>query len=173
MEIKQLRGKYVKKYFKNFPKRDTDIVVVLENIQYAKNVAAMFRTAVGADVKKIILTGISKTPPFGKGLKKVSRGTENKIGWAYISTTKEAIDNLKKDNYTIIGIELAEVAIPHYDLKKYLKDKKKVCFIVGHEDGGINKNTLNTCDKIVMIPMYGKGASLNVTVSLGIILYSF
>ena len=173
MEIKQLRGKYVKKYFKNFPKRDVSVVVILENIQYAKNVAGMFRTAVGANVNKMILTGISKTPPFGKGLKKVSRGMENKTEWEYISTTKEAIDNLKKDNYTIIGVELAEVAIPHYELKKYLKNKKKVCFIVGHEDGGINRNTLNICDKIVMIPIYGKGASLNVTVSLGIILYSF
>ena len=68
--MKQLRGKEIKKYFKNKPKRDYDVVVVLENIQYAKNVANIFRTSESAGVKKIYLTGISHHPPFGKDLKK-------------------------------------------------------------------------------------------------------
>ncbi|MBU1133081.1 tRNA methyltransferase, partial [Patescibacteria group bacterium] len=157
----------------NFPERKIEITVILENIQYAKNVSAMFRTAAGANVKRMILTGISRTPPFGKGLRKVSRGMEDNITWNYIETSEQAINELRRSGYTIIGVELTKDAIPHYELQKYLKTKKKVCFIVGHEDGGINRNTLNICDKIVMIPIYGKGASLNVTVSLGIILYSF
>ncbi len=135
MEIKQLRRKDVSKYFKDFPKRDIEITVILENIQYAKNVAAMFRTAAGANVKRVILTGISKSPPFGKGLKKVSRGMENKVERVYVDTTEKAIDDLRKEGYIIVGIELSEDSIPHYELKKYLENKKKVCFIVGHEDG--------------------------------------
>ena len=81
MEIKQLRGKNIKKYFKNQEKRSHDIILILENIQYAKNVANIFRTAESAGVSKIFLTGISQRPPLGKGLKKGSRNSENKINY--------------------------------------------------------------------------------------------
>lgn len=94
--LKQLRGKNITKYFKNQPKRGFEIVLVLENIQYAKNVANIFRTAEAAGVKKIILTGISKRPPFGKDLKKVSRGTENNIDYDAKDKTLDVIPDLKK-----------------------------------------------------------------------------
>jgi len=76
--VKQLRGKDVKKYFKHHPGRSKEIILVLENIQYAKNVANLFRTAESAGVSKVILSGISKQPPFGNDLVKVSRNAEKK-----------------------------------------------------------------------------------------------
>ncbi len=171
--MKQLRGKHVKKFFKNRPDRGKEIVLILENVQYAKNVAGIFRTAVGANVSKIILTGISKTPPFGKDLKKVSRGRENNVKWVYNQTTTEVIPSLKEEGFTILAIELSEEAITHSELPEYIKNKDKICFIAGNEDSGVNRTTLELCDKAVMIPMYGKGASLNVTISVGIVLFSF
>lgn len=173
MELKQLRGKEVKKYFKQFPERNHDIVLILENIQYAKNVANIFRTAESAGVKQIFLTGISRKPPFGKGLKKVSRGSENKVDYEYVEDSIDVIDRLKEKNYHIMAIELTDSHVLQPNLKKYLGDKRRVCFVAGNEDSGVNKATLKECDNAVTIPIYGKNPSLNVNVSVGIILYSF
>lgn len=173
IKMKQLRGKEVKKFFKNQPKRDHDIVLILENIQYAKNVANIFRTAESAGVKKIYLTGISQKPPFGKDLKKVSRNAENKVKYEYFDKTLEILPVLKEESYHIIAIELTDNNILLPDLKNYLEDKRKVCFVAGNEDSGVNRTTLEQCDVAVTIPMYGKNPSLNVNVSVGIVLFSF
>ena len=173
METKQLRGKYVKKFFKDLPKRNHDIVLLLENIQYAINVANIFRTAESAGVKSIYLTGISKKPPFGKGLTKVSRGAEDKIRHMYSDKTLDIIPQLKAEGYHLVAIELTDHNILLPDLKEYLKDKQKICFIAGNEDSGVNRTTLEQCDNVVTIPMYGKNASLNVNVSVGVVLFSF
>ena len=173
MEIKQLRGKSIKKYFKNQEKRSHDIILILENIQYAKNVANIFRTAESAGVSKIFLTGISQRPPFGKGLKKVSRNSENKINYEYVEKTLDILPKIREEGYHIIAIELADHNVLLPNLKEYLNDKPKVCFIAGNEDSGVNRTTLGECDIAVTIPMYGKNPSLNVNISVGIVLFSF
>ena len=171
--MKQLRGKEVKKYFKDKPKRNHDIIVILENIQYAINVANIFRTSESAGVKEIYLTGISQRPPFGKGLQKVSRGAEHKVHYQFADKTLDILPKIRSEGYHLMAIELTDTNIPLPDLKEYLKDKHKVCFIAGNEDSGVNKTTLQQCDAAVTIPMYGKNPSLNVNVSTGIILFSF
>ena len=171
--MKQLRGKKVKKYFKDFPKRPQKISLILENIQYAKNVANMFRTAESAGVEKVYLTGISRRPPFGKDLQKVSRWAEHKVAYEYFEKTLDLIPKLKADGWCIIAVELTDASILLGDLEAYIMDKGKICFVLGNEDSGVNRTTLELCDTAVMIPMYGKNASLNVTVSAGIVLFGF
>jgi len=43
--------------------------------------------------------------------------------------------------------------------------------VVGHESEGVSKEVLDLCDGIVELPMFGINKSLNVMVSLGIVLY--
>lgn len=171
--MKQLRKQEVKKLFKTFPKRNKEIYLILENIEYARNVASIFRTAEAAGVRKIILTGISKVPPFGKELQKVSRHKENSVPWEFEQDTGRSINTLKKLGFKIIAIELTDNAISSYDLQKEIAKDTKVCFVAGSEVFGVKKTTLERCDTSVIIPMYGKLASLNVSTSVGIILYSF
>ena len=173
MKAKQLRGKRAIKFFKDLPKRNHDTILLLENVQYAINVANIFRTAESAGIRKIYLTGISQKPPFGKGLIKVSRGAESQVKYEYVDKTLDIIPQLKAEGYHLIAIELTDRNILLPDLKEYLKDKPKVCFIAGNEDSGVNRTTLEQCDNVVTIPMYGKNASLNVNVSVGVVLFSF
>ena len=118
--MQQLRDKEAQKYFDSLPPRKHDIVLILENIQYAKNVANIFRSAESAGVKRIYLTGISQKPPFGKGLRKVSRGSERKIEYEYAKDTLEILPKLKEENYHIMAIEVTDEHIFHSDLKRYL-----------------------------------------------------
>lgn len=168
----KLNRKEAKKAINKVFKRDKEIVLLLENIQYARNVASIFRTADAAGVSKIILTGISKTPPFGKELMQVSRSREKFLRWEYKKTAVEAIADLKKEGYFIVGIELAHNSIILPDLAHFLKSYSKICFVAGSEVFGVNESTMAQCDTSVLIPMYGKGISLNVSVSVGIVLYS-
>ena len=47
-----------------------------------------------------------------------------------------------------------------------------MAFIVGHETTGVSKEALELSDAILEIPMYGVNTSLNVMVSLAIVLWS-
>jgi 23S rRNA (guanosine2251-2'-O)-methyltransferase len=170
--MKQLTKKEIKKFFKKHPKRGKEIVLVLENLQYTRNTAAIFRTADAAGVDKIYLTGITAVPPFKKSYYRVSRGKENTVSWESDEDPQATIQELKKQGYLIIAIELTNKSIPLGNLKSLTHKVDKVCFIAGNEVYGINKKTLALCDAAVYIPMYGKGASLNVMTSVGIVLYS-
>ncbi len=170
--MKQLRGRDVSKHFKKLPAREQDIILVLENIQYAKNVANIFRTAESAGVSKMFLTGISQRPPFGKGLVKVSRGAEEKVLYECFEKTLDILPKLKEEGYYVVAIEVTDSGILLPEIKSELANKTKICLIAGNEDSGVNRTTLELCDTSITIPMYGDNASLNVTVSVGVVLFS-
>lgn len=155
-QIKQLMKKY---------KQPLEIYFILENIQYAKNVASIFRIADALQVKKIYLTGITPTPPFGKQLEKVSRHKEKAVPWEYRKDTGWVINHLNKLQVPTIAVELTNLAVP---LNKF-EFPHKFALLVGNENYGITRSTLNKVTKAVFIPMFGRGASLNVHVSLAIV----
>jgi 23S rRNA (guanosine2251-2'-O)-methyltransferase len=170
--MKQLTPKELKKFFKNQFSRNKEIVLLLENIQYERNTASIFRTADAAGVKKIYLTGVSKTPPFDESLEHVSRRKEGTVDWEYQKNAYFVLQNLKKQGFITIAVEITTQSLPLEKLKPIANANDKICFVLGSEMFGVTNDTLRNCDESVYIPMYGKGASLNVAVSAGIVLYS-
>ncbi len=147
--------------------------LILDNIRSTHNVGSAFRTADAADVSKIYLTGITPTPldRFGrkqKDIAKVSLGSEDHISYEYFKTTKECIEHLRRKNVQIIGVEQSKNSL---DYKK-IKIDSPTAFIFGNEVNGISKEILEKCDSVIEIPMKGKKESLNVSVSIGIILFN-
>lgn len=166
--MKQLRGVELKRFLKKNKSKNTEIVLMLENIQYAQNVANIFRTADAGGIKKVILSGISQTPPFGKDLKKASRSKEESVIWEYQENLGKAINSYKKQGYQIIAIEITDNAVNYKDFEY----SDKVVLIAGSEVYGVTKNTLEKVDASVFIPMNGKGASLNVTTAIAVVLFN-
>lgn len=171
--MKQLNKKEIKKFLKKPVKRDQQIYLVLENLQYAVNVASIFRVADAAAVKRIYLTGISHKPPFGNDLQKTSRHKEDSVDWVYEDAASSVLSKLKKEGFKIIAIELTDTAKHLFELPEMLENEEKICFVAGSEVFGVNRPTLAECDDSVFIPMYGKGASLNVSHAVAIVLFSF
>ena len=173
--MKALSKKEAKKLFKEIPAREREIVLMLENIQYARNVAGIFRTADAAGVNKMYLTGISQHPPFGKEMKQVSRSKEKSVHWEMVEKDKlpKLIEKMKGFGYYFVALEIADEGQPIENLPKLLKGKDKVVIVAGSEVFGLTKATISMCDAAVYIPMYGRGGSLNVTASVAIALYSF
>jgi tRNA G18 (ribose-2'-O)-methylase SpoU len=143
-----------------------DIVVVLDNIKSMYNVGAIFRTCECAKVKKIILCGITATPPRDK-IYKTSMGTVDLVEWEYFHDTTQAIKKLKDDGYCIMALEQTDNSV-HYKTVGY---PKPLAIILGHEKNGISRKVLNMVDLAVEIPMYGQANSLNVATSAGIIIF--
>jgi len=150
-----------------------EIRIILHNIRSSLNVGAIFRTADGAGVKHIYLTGYTPTPidRFGRNeasLTKTSLGAENLVPWEK-ADIKEVPKSLKMEKYYIVGVEQTEKSINYKDLNP----KNKTVFIFGNEVGGIDEEILKSCDEIIQIPMAGGKESLNVSVAAGIILFNY
>lgn len=145
-----------------------DIYILLDNVLDTYNIGSAFRLADAVGAKKLILCGGTSTPPDHR-IKKASINTTEWVEWEYYETTQEAVLNLKSQipNIKIVAVEQSVKSI-QYDKYKY---KLPICVVVGHESEGVSQEVLEMADGIVEIPMFGVNISLNVVVSLGIILY--
>lgn len=144
------------------------IYIIVDNVLDTYNVGAIFRLADAVAAEKVILCGQTEIPPHHK-IKKASINTTEWVDWEYAETAVSAIQNLKLriQNIQIVAIEQDARSIP-YDKARYTFP---LALVVGHESDGVSKEVLDTCDYIVELPMFGVNVSLNVMVSLGIVLY--
>ena len=144
------------------------IYIVLDNVLDTYNIGAIFRLADAVAAEKVILCGESETPPHTR-IKKASINTTEWVAWSYASSAKEAIDHLRLtiDNLQIVAVEQSPKSVP-YDKFDY---SFPIALVVGHETTGVSPEVLDIADAIVELPMHGVNISLNVMVSLGIVLY--
>ena len=150
-------------------------VLVLHNIRSSHNVGSMFRTADGAGVGRIILSGYTPDHlnPKGKERRdfvKVSLGAEKFIPYTHTKSLSTTLKKLKAEGYTVVAVELTDTAVNLFDYKAP-KDAK-LAVVMGNEVRGISKQSLKHCDVTVMIPMRGKKESLNVGVACGVALFT-
>lgn len=143
------------------------IYIVVDNVLDTYNVGGIFRLADAVAAEKVILCGETETPPSSK-IKKASINTTEWVTWSYAPTAVGALQELKIQNskLKVIAVEQGKGSIP-YDKAKY---SFPIAFVVGHESDGVSKEVLDIADQTVEIPMWGVNKSLNVIVSLGIVL---
>lgn len=160
------------------PKKQ-EIYIVLDNVLDTYNIGSIFRLADAVACKKVYLCGSSEIPPNHR-IKKASINTTEWVEWEYAETAVEAIAKITSEvkkmqlhpggvNVQIVAIEQSPGSIP-YNTFGY---KMPLCLVVGNESTGVSKEVLQSrmLDGIVEIPMFGVNKSLNVMVSLGIVLY--
>ena len=144
------------------------IFIVLDNVMDTYNIGSIFRLADAVAAEKGILCGETETPPHTR-IKKASINTTEWVAWSYAPTAVEAINNLQLtiNNLRVIAIEQSSKSV-QYDKADY---SFPIALVVGHETIGVSKEVLDIADQIIEIPMWGVNESLNVVVSLGIVLY--
>jgi len=140
------------------------IVVIAHNIRSLHNVGSIFRTAEGAGVNKIYLTGYTGYPPRPE-ISKVALGSESRVAWTHSKQVNLIINKLRARRYLIIALEQNKKAISY---NKFSTKNPKIALIIGNEVRGISQQLLNKADKIIDIPMLGQRKSLNVSVAFGI-----
>ena len=144
------------------------IYIVLDNVLDTYNIGSVFRLADAVAAEEVIITGQAEVPPNTR-IKKASINTTEWVRWEYKNTALEALKDLKKEvkGLKVVGVEQDERSIPYTEMKWEFP----VAIVVGNETGGISKEVLDLCDAIVELPMFGVNISLNVMVSIGIVLY--
>ena len=144
------------------------VVLVLDNIRSAHNVGSAFRTADAFKVDKIYLCGICACPPSAE-IHKSALGAEDSVEWEHFDDTMTAIEKLKADNYSIVSVEQTCHSI---SLEKFYREEgKKYAFIFGNEVDGVRQDVVDASDFVLEIPQFGTKHSLNVSVSMGIVLW--
>lgn len=144
------------------------IYIIVDNVLDTYNIGSIFRLADAVAVEKVLLCGDTETPPNHR-IKKASINTTEWVSWEYAPTAVEVIKNLrfKIKDLQVVAVEQSEKSVP-YDMIDYTFP---IALVVGHETDGISAEVLEKCDYIAEIPMWGVNVSLNVMVSLGIMLY--
>jgi tRNA G18 (ribose-2'-O)-methylase SpoU len=143
-------------------------IVVLDNIRSQSNVGSVFRSADAFLIEKIILCGITATPP-NPDIRKTALGATESVPWEYYENTLEAITMLKQKGYLIIGIEQVDMS---YRLQDFVPEKdKRYVLVFGHEINGVAQEVIDICDCCIEIPQFGTKHSFNIAVSAGIVLW--
>ncbi len=164
--MRQLRGTELKRFVKGLKAPAGALVVVLHDVEDPVNVGSAFRIADAAGVARLELAGITPSPPH-KLISKIGRGKETRVAHGHTKEVTEVLSRLKAEGFRIVAVELTDQSVP-YDEVAY---PEKVALVLGHEDHGMTKKALELCDEAVYVPMYGKGASLNVHVAMGVVCF--
>ena len=159
-------GRVTASEYKELP--ESGIVVVLDNIRSAHNVGSAFRTADSFKIDKVWLCGICAVPPSAE-IHKSALGAEDSVDWEYTPDTMEAVRKLKDDGYVIVS---AEQTVGSVMLDTFVPEKgRKYAVVFGNEVSGVAQDVVDASDFALEIPQYGTKHSLNVSVSVGVILW--
>ena len=147
--------------------KKTPITIVLDNVRSALNVGSVFRTSDAFLIEKIILCGITATPP-SKEIRKAALGSTDSVNWKYVKNTTEAVQQLIKKGYHVVGIEQAEKSTL---LNKFELPKKPIAIIMGNEVNGVSQEVIDICHEVIEIQQFGTKHSLNISVTTGIVIW--
>lgn len=143
-------------------------VLILDNIRSQHNIGSAFRTCDAFRVAKICLCGICAVPPSAD-IHKSALGAEFSVDWEYFQETTDAVAKLRSEGYTIVSVEQAENSTMLGDF--HLEEGRHYAFVFGNEVKGVQQSVVDASDICLEIPQYGTKHSLNVSVSIGVVLW--
>lgn len=169
---------------REFVKPNREIIVIAHNIRSVQNVGSILRTADCLGVQKVYASGY--TPNLQRQtdgsnlpllphvrdklmheLHRSALGAEETVPFEYAVNINELIDQLKEDDYQVVGLEQDEHSIALPDCQP----PAKVALLLGEEVHGLTAELRAQCDQLAEIPMFGVKESYNVAVATGIALY--
>ena len=149
--------------------RFEDVVVVLEDIHDPHNAMAALRNCDAFGVQQVHFIFQKEVPFNPKKVGKSSSSSANK--WLDFHTWKESkacFSSLKQTGYKlwVTNIDQSAAKLWKLDFKA-----KKLALVFGNEHRGVSEVAKKMADKTIYIPMFGMVDSLNLSVSVGVVLY--
>ncbi len=165
--MKQLGPTDLKRLHREWSRRTTGrLALLLDGVQSPFNVGAITRTAAAYRVEHLYLAGGTVSPTHPKA-GRTAMGTERYLSWSTFERARDAADAAREDGFAVVGLELADDAVPLHRLRA----GPDVCVAVGHEDHGLSAAALAACDAVAFLPQLGRVGSLNVATACAIALY--
>ena len=164
---RQLDGTGLKRLHRQWRARTNGrVALILDGLGTPANVGSIVRTAAAYRVDHVWLAG--PAPPLDSpGVQRTALGTDRYLDATTVDSGIGAVAAARAAGYRVIAIELADGATALHELRV----DSDVCLVIGHEDHGVGKATLDACDDAAYLPQLGKVGSLNVAVAAAIALY--
>lgn len=144
------------------------VCIVLDNVRSLHNVGSAFRTADAFSVEKLVLAGITGTPPH-REIEKTALGATSSVAWSYHESAGAAIVDLKKEGWKIVVVEQTTHSVPLHEFKT--TPGEKICLVFGNEINGVSEEVIEHADAGLEIPQSGTKHSLNISVCVGIVVW--
>lgn len=144
------------------------IIVILDDVRSMHNVGATFRTADAFAVRSIFLCGFTPQPPH-RDIHKTALGATETVHWQYFSSTIDAVQHAIDAGFTAVAVEQTSNSISLTDLN-WTWDKP-IALIFGNEVNGVADDVLKMVSQVIEIPQWGSKHSLNISVSVGVVLW--
>jgi 23S rRNA (guanosine2251-2'-O)-methyltransferase len=137
--------------------------LILDDIKYTQNIAAIMRTSFATGVNGIITNNRDHSIVTDETIR-ISMGAAERIPLVETNLFT-AVKLLKKEGIKVFGVDMQG--------KNYFEaDLTGPCaFVLGAEDTGISTGMLERIDEKISIPMREGIGSLNVSVSAGVLMY--
>ena len=142
-------------------------IVILDDVRSMHNVGAIFRTCDAFAVTALYLCGYTPAPPH-RDIHKTALGATETVTWSNFTTTMDAVAAAREAGYKIMAVEQAHNSIMLNDLHWA---SEKIALVFGNEVTGVNEQVLETADGCIEIPQWGAKHSLNISVSVGVVLW--
>lgn len=165
--MRQLGHTDLKRLHREWARRSSGrVALLLDGLSSPYNVGSIVRTAAAFRVEHLYLAANAASPASPRAAK-TAMGTERYLSWSHFERGSEAADAAREDGFSVVGLELADQAVPLF----HLSAGPDVCLALGHEDHGLPPPTLAACDAVAFIPQLGRVGSLNVAAAAAIGLF--
>ncbi|MGB5037776.1 MAG: 23S rRNA (guanosine(2251)-2'-O)-methyltransferase RlmB, partial [Blastocatellia bacterium] len=141
------------------------LVVLLDGVEDPHNLGAILRTAECAGAAGVVVpargqVGLTET------VAKTSAGALEHIPVARVTNLVQAIETLKASGAWVAGLDAeAGKSYTDYDFDG------PTALVFGGEGHGLRRLVRERCDVLISVPMFGAVTSLNVSVTVGVVLF--
>jgi len=143
------------------------ILVILDDVRSMHNVGSAFRTCDAFAIEALYLCGYTPAPPH-RDIHKTALGATETVTWKNFDTILDAINSAREAGYKVLAVEQAHNSIQLHELNW---QNEKIALVFGNEVTGVNDDVLQTVDGCIEIPQWGSKHSLNISVSIGVVLW--
>jgi tRNA G18 (ribose-2'-O)-methylase SpoU len=140
----------------------------LDDVRSLNNIGSVFRTCDAMRVKKIYLCGITGKPPH-REIRKTAIGASESVDWEHKNNASEILTKYRDLGYEIIAVEQTSSSV---SLEKYQLKNKNILLVFGNEINGVSQKLVDLCDFSIEIPQWGTKHSMNISVSVGMVLWN-
>lgn len=141
------------------------ILVALNKVEDPRNLGAIVRTVEASGCDGIILPK-HRSAGMTEWAIRTAQGAAASLPVARVTNITDAIEELKQKDFWSVGLD--GDATEKYSEILY---NEKIVLVAGGEDAGLGNRLAKVCDNVVAIPLGGKTPSLNVSVSVSIVLF--
>jgi len=144
------------------------LIVVLDDVRSMQNVGSVFRTCDAFAVQELLLCGFTPSPPH-RDIHKTALGATETVKWQHFDSVLDAVSYCRQLGYHVWAVEQAHnsLSLERFDTS----GTSPVALIFGNEVDGVNQLAINASDGVIEIPQWGAKHSLNISVSVGVVLW--